>query len=294
MPTARVNGVELYYEVTGDGFPLVLSHEFGGSHQSWKAQVSFFSHRYRVITYNHRGFPPSEVPEDPTAYSQEALVEDLHQLLRHLGIRQAHIGGLSMGGNVALNFGLAHPEMARALVVASTGSGSTDRERFEAELEQMARRFETEGAEAVARGYTKGPSRVQLLRKDPRGWEEFYQVFINRSAAGSARILRGVIRRRATIFALQPRLQQLQVPALIMVGDEDDPCLEPAIFMKRNIPGAGLVVFPQSGHAINLEEPDLFHRAVLDFLTLVEAGKWAVRPREHVMATPFSAALKKE
>lgn len=277
MPTAKVNGVNLYYEVTGEGFPLVLSHEFGGGYRSWDAQVKFFSRRYRVITYNHRGFPPSEVPEDPAAYSQEELVEDLHQLLGHLDIQQAYIGGLSLGGNVALNFGIAHPEMASALVVAATGSGSTDRERFEAELEQVARRFQAQGVEAAARAYTKGPTRVQLLRKDPQGWQEFYDGFITHSATGSAHTLRGVILRRPTIFALQPKLQQLGVPTLIMTGDEDDPCVEPAIFMKRNIPGSGLVVFPQSGHAINLEEPELFNRAVLDFLTSVEAGQWAVR-----------------
>lgn len=277
MPTARVNGVKLYYEATGSGSPLVLSHEFGGDYQSWDPQVQFFSRRYQVITYNHRGFPPSEVPEDPAAYSQEALVEDLYQLLRHLGIQQAYIGGLSMGGSVALNFGIAHPEMARALIVAATGSGSTDRERFEAELEQLARRFETEGAEAVAQLHAHGPTRVQLLRKDPKGWQEFYQGLAAHSALGSAHTLRGVILKRPTIFALQPRLRQLRVPTLITVGDEDEPCLEPALFMKRNIPRSGLVVFPQSGHAINLEEPDLFNRVVLDFLTLVEAGKWAER-----------------
>lgn len=287
MPTAKVNGVNLYYEVTGEGFPLVLSHEFGGGYRSWDAQVKFFSSRYRVITYSHRGFPPSEVPEDPAAYSQEEMVEDLHQLLHHLGIQQAHIGGLSLGGNVTLNFGIAHPEMAMTLVVAGTGTGSTDRERFEVGLEQVAQRFQTQGVESVAQSYTKGPTRVQLLRKDPEGWQEFYQGFITHSATGSAHTMRGVILRRPTIFALQPKLQQLSVPTLIMVGDEDDPCVEPAIFMKQNIPASGLVVFPQSGHAINLEEPDLFNQVVLDFLTSVEAGKWAVRQPQQGRASAF-------
>ena len=293
MPTARVNGVNLYYEVTGEGFPLVLSHEFGGGYQSWDHQVKFFSDHYRVITYSHRGFPPSEVPEDPAAYSQEELVEDLRQLLYHLGIQQAHICGLSLGGNVALNFGIAHPEMARALVVAATGSGSTDRERFARELEQVAQRFQTQGVEAVAQFYTRGPARVQLLRKDPESWQEFYRGFITHSAIGSAHTLRGVILQRPTIFALQPKLQQLSVPTLIMTGDEDDPCVEPAIFMKRHIPGSGLVVFPQSGHAINLEEPDLFNSMVLDFLTLVEAGNWAVRQPQQSGASAFHTGDKR-
>ncbi len=130
MPIASVNGVELYYEDTGQGFPLVWSHEFGGDYRSWEPQVRYFARRYRVVTYNHRGYPPSGVPKEPDAYSQEHLVADLHQLLRHLGIRQAHVGGCSMGANIALNFGLVHPEMAKSLVIVGCGSGTVNREQF--------------------------------------------------------------------------------------------------------------------------------------------------------------------
>ncbi len=277
MPEALINGVKLYYEVTGQGFPLVWCHEFAGGHESWEPQVRFFSRRYQVITYNARGYPPSEVPSDPGAYSQEQSIADLHGLLRHLGIQQAYIGGLSMGGNVALNFGLTHPEMARALIVAATGSGSTNPEQFQQDGMEMARRLESDGMEAVAEVYAQGPTRVQLLRKDPRGWEEFKRGLVSHSGTGSAHVFRGVILRRRTIFALEESLQALDVPTLIMTGDEDEPCIEPAVFMKRHIPRSGLVVFPQSGHAINLEEPDLFNRAVLDFLTAVEADRWATR-----------------
>jgi pimeloyl-ACP methyl ester carboxylesterase len=80
---------------------------------------------------------------------------------------------------------------------------------------------------------------------------------------------------RPPIFVWQKEMEALQVPALVLTGDEDEPCIEPSLFMKRHIPHAGLAVFPQSGHAINLEEPDLFNRVCLDFLTAVEAGKWA-------------------
>ena len=80
--------------------------------------------------------------------------------------------------------------------------------------------------------------------------------------------------KRPTIFALEEKLLQLQVPTLVMIGDEDEPCVEPAVFMKRQIPNAGLAVFPQSGHTINLEEPDLFNRTVQEFLTAVETGTW--------------------
>ena len=278
MPKFSANGVNIYYEVTGEGYPLVWCHEFGGSYESWEAQVRFFSRRYQVITYDARGWPPSDVPSDPEAYSQDIVVNDLYLLLRHLGIDQAHVGGLSMGGSVTLNFGIAHPEMARSLVVASAGSGTTDRENFMAAAESICQRLRTEGMEEVANDYGYSGTRVQLLRKDPRGFEEFRRLLAAHSALGSELTFRGFVMKRPTIYALEDKLRQLQVPTLVIIGDEDEPCVEPAVFMKRNIPKSGLSVLPQSGHAINLEEPDLFNRTVLDFLTAVEAGRWAEKP----------------
>lgn len=277
MATAHVNGVNLYYQVTGDGFPLVFCHEFGGDCRSWEAQVRFFSRRYRVITYNNRGYPPSEVPTDLEAYSQEIVREDLYHLLRHLKVRKAHVIGLSMGGNLTLHFGFAHPEMCASLVVAGCGAGSTNRVQFKKDVKTVAGRLEKEGMRAVADFYSVGPTRVQFKRKDPRGWQEFKEQLAGHSAVGSALTFRGVQLRRPSVFELEPKLKQLQVPTLILIGDEDEPCIEPAIFMKRLIPRAGLITFAQSGHAINLEEPDLFNRVVLDFLTMIEAGKWAER-----------------
>ena len=277
MPEARISGVNLYYQVAGEGFPLVLCHEFGGDYKSWDPQVKFFSRRYQVITYNARGWPPSQVPSDPSAYSQEQSVADLYGLLGYLGVQHAYIGGLSMGGNVALNFGLTHPQMANALIVASTGTGSTAPELFRRELAELADRVEIEGIAPFGEEYAHGPSRVQHLRKDPMGWDEFKNGLLAHSSTGSAHTLRGTIARRPSILALGDKLRALEVPTLIMIGDEDESCIEPAVFMKRHIPRSGLVVFPQSGHAINLEEPDLFNRAVLDFLTTVEAGRWARR-----------------
>ena len=274
MPTAHVNGVDIYYEVTGKGFPLVWSHEFAGDFRSWEPQVRFFSRRYQTITYNARGYPPSEVPAEPEAYSQENAVEDLYQLLRHLGIEQAYVCGLSMGGNVALNFGITHPDMTRAIIAAATGTGTINREGFEQRMENLARKLETEGMKAAAEGYTKQPNRAQLPRKDQRSWQEFYSLLTTHSALGSALTAKGVQLKRPTIYDLESKLKELTVPTLIMTGDEDDGCIEPGLFMKRTIPRSGLVLFPQSGHPINLEEPALFNRMVLDFLTAVEAGAW--------------------
>lgn len=277
MPRAKVNGVNLYYEVTGDGFPLVLSHEFAGTYKSWEPQVRFFSRRYQVITYNHRGFPPSDVPEQASAYSQDILVEDLYQLLRYLGINEAYVGGCSMGGNIALNFGIAHPEMTRALILVATGAGTTGRDTFVPKLEGMAQQVEKVGWKVLAEQYANDPNRIQLKRKDPRGWREFADDLAAHSDKGSARLIREVIIKRPPISDLEAELKQLKIPTLIMVGDEDEMCIDPALIMKKHLPGAGLLVLPQSGHVINLEEPDIFNRALLDFLTAVESGKWVVR-----------------
>ena len=114
MPTARVNGVDLFWEETGRGAPLVWVHEFGGDLRSWEPQVRYFSRRYRVVTYNHRGYPPSTVPKTARDYSQDLLVEDLRQLLSHLDLGPVHLGGCSMGANIARDFALAHGERTRS------------------------------------------------------------------------------------------------------------------------------------------------------------------------------------
>ncbi|MBI4339319.1 MAG: alpha/beta hydrolase [Chloroflexi bacterium] len=277
MPKVSVNGVNIFYEVTGTGVPLVWSHELAGDHRSWDAQVNYFSRRYQVITYNDRGYPPSDVPVGDAHYSQEQSVDDLYKLLLYLGIGQAYVGGLSMGGGLALVFGLAHPEMCRALIIAGAGTGSTNPERFARETSEMAARLEREGTAKWAAEYAEGPTRVQFKRKDPRGWERFKESLAAHSAQGKAYTVRNVQGKRPSLFAWEERLRRLQTPTLIIVGDEDEPCLEPALFLKRTMPRCGLVVFPQTGHTVNLEEPALFNQVVSDFLTAVEAGKWAAR-----------------
>lgn len=278
MPTVQANGISIAYEEAGDGFPLILAHEFAGSMESWAAQVHFFARRYRVITYNARGYPPTEVPDDAAAYSQDQAVEDCLGLMDALRIEQAYVGGLSMGATTALHFGLRHPNRARALIVAAGGTGSTDPERFRAMWREMADRMERDGMPEALQDYANGPARVQLSRKDPTGYEEFQRLLFDHSARGSANTMRGVQAGRPPIYVWEGDLQRLQLPTLILCGDEDEPCIDPSIFMKRNIRYSGLAMFPQTGHAMNLEEPDLFNRTVLDFLTAVEAGKWAEKP----------------
>jgi pimeloyl-ACP methyl ester carboxylesterase len=278
MPTAATpDGVKLHYEEVGAGVPIVFVHEFADDLRGWAPQVKFFARRYRTIAFNARGYPPSDVPADPARYSQAQAAEDIKAVLDHLRIDRAHVVGLSMGGYATLHFGLLFPERARSLVVGGAGYGSgTERAKFHADTDYLVKQFDA-GMAAVAEFYSRGPTRVQFIAKDPVGWQEFHDRLAAGSALGHANTLRGVQRQRPSVFELEAKLERLTVPTLIMTGDEDEPCLEPAIFMKRKIRTSGLVVLPKSGHAINLEEPDLFNRAVLDFLTAVDAGRWLPR-----------------
>ena len=291
MPHAAAgDGVKLYYEEVGQGTPIVLVHEFADDLRGWAAQVKFFARRYRTIAFNARGYPPSDVPPDPERYSQAQAAEDIRTILDHLQLGQAHVIGLSMGGYATLHFGLTYPQRALSLTVGGVGYGSVsaDRAAFHRDTDHVVAQFEHGGMARVAEFYTRGPTRVQFIAKDPVGWREFYDRFAAGSALGHANTMRGVQRRRPSIFELETKLERLEVPTLIMTGDEDEPCLEPALFMKRKIRAAGLVVIPNSGHAINLEEPDLFNRAVLDFLTAVDAGRW---PRRDPASKTGSAIL---
>src|SRR5262249_21627562 len=129
MPKANIDSINLYYEETGQGAPIILIHEFAGELKSWAAQVRFFGRRYRTIAFNARGYPPSDVPEDPSAYSQRQAVEDIRGVLDYLKIEKAHIVGLSMGGYATLHFGILYPQRALSLVVAGAGYGSKPEER---------------------------------------------------------------------------------------------------------------------------------------------------------------------
>jgi pimeloyl-ACP methyl ester carboxylesterase len=281
----------------GSGLPLVFVHEFAGEAQSWHLQVRFFSRRYRCITFNARGYPPSDVPDDPTLYSQRQATDDIKAILDHLKIDKAHICGLSMGGYATLHFGLLYPERALSLTVAGCGYGSTpeSREGFKRDNALVAKRFEEEGMAKVADFYTRGPTRVQFMDKDPVGWQEFYRQFAASSAHGHALTMLGVQRSRPSVYELEAQMERLEVPTLILTGDEDEPCLEPNVFMKRKIPTAGLVVIPKAGHTINLEEPEAFNRALLDFLTAVDAGRWPKRnPASLATSAILPATEKKE
>jgi len=288
MPLVNADdGVKLYFEETGSGTPIVFVHEFAGDHRSWEPQLRYFARRYRCIAFNARGYPPSDVPEDGEKYSQDKARDDIRAVLDGLSIGRAHVVGLSMGGFATLHFGLQYPERALSLVVAGCGYGAQPgkREQFQHEVEQTARHIEAQGMTKAAESYALGPTRVQFQNKDPRGWGEFAGLLAEHSSTGSALTMLGVQRRRPSLYELVDRMQRLTVPTLVVTGDEDEPCLEPGLLMKRTIKTAGLVVIPNSGHTINLEEPAAFNRCCDDFFHHVETGRWPARDPRATTAT---------
>ena len=279
------DGVKLYYEETGSGTPVVFVHEFAGDLRSYEPQIRYFSRRYRCITYNARGYPPSDVPESFESYSQDRARDDIRAVLDGLKIAKAHIVGISMGGFAVLHFGFAYPERALSLVVAGCGYGAAPdkRQQFSDETARTSAQIAEKGMAEVAKTYGAGPTRVQYEVKDPRGYAEFMAQLSEHSTLGSANTMRGVQARRPGLWELVDQMKALDVPTLVATGDEDDPCLEPGLLMKRYIKSAALVVLPNTGHALNLEEPDLFNRLCDDFFHQVEAGRW---PRRHPRAVP--------
>src|SRR6202167_6132993 len=278
-PIVTDDGVTLHAEETGEGEPLLFNHEFAGDHRSWEPQVRFFSASFRCVTYAARGYPPSDVPTDPAAYSQTRAVADAVAVLDGLSIARAHVVGLSMGGFTALHLAMARAARVSSAVVAGVGYGAEpDRaDAFRAESMLTGAAFAAEGAAKVAERYALGPARVQFQNKNPRGWAEFATALAGHSSLGSALTMRGVQAARPSLYALTDELTGVRAPVLVLVGDEDEGCLEPALMLKRTIPACGLAVLPRTGHTANLEEPDVFNHAVDTFLTAQARGAWRER-----------------
>jgi proline iminopeptidase len=280
MPYATTpDNVKLYYEEAGTGTPILFVHEFASDWRGWEPQMREFAKRYRCVTYSARGYTPSDVPGDPNAYSYSHVMRDAVAVLDHLRIESAHLIGLSMGGYTSLQVALNHAHRVRSLVLAGTGSGSERwyTENFHKHSKATGDQFEREGSESIARTYGMSASRVPFLIKDPRGYAEFAARLAEHDAKGSAHTSRGFQGGRPSLYDFEAELRKLATPTLIVVGDEDDRCIEPALFLKETIPASGLVMMPKTGHAVNLEEPDLFNRVVGEFLARVEAGRWLPR-----------------
>jgi pimeloyl-ACP methyl ester carboxylesterase len=279
MRARTADDVELYYEEEGSGPPLLFIHEFAGDHRSWGPQKRRFAGSYRCITYAARGYPPSDVPTDPAAYTQARAVEDAISVLDAAAGEQAHVVGLSMGGFATLHLVLRHPDRVRSAVIAGVGYGSQPekREQFRKESYAIADSFESQGSARVAEGYAIGPARVQLQNKNPQAWLEFAGALAQHDPVGAALTMRGVQAGRPSLYELQEELRAISTPVLILAGDEDEASLEPSLMLKRMIPSSGLVILPRTGHTANLEDPDLFNDAVGRFLADVDKGDWRGR-----------------
>jgi pimeloyl-ACP methyl ester carboxylesterase len=214
-------------------------------------------------------------------------VSDAVSVLNAVDVESAHIVGLSMGGFCALHLTFAHPERVLSTVIGGVGYGSMPgtNEHFREECEAIANAFEEDGAANVARRYSVGPARVQFERKDQRGHAEFAAMLAEHSDVGSAGTMRGFQKERPSIYDFQVEMQAVDTPFLILVGDEDEGALEPSLMMKRQIPTSGLVVFPQTGHTINLEEPEAFNASVSNFIARAESGTWGRRDPRSLSAS---------
>ncbi|TGN78331.1 alpha/beta hydrolase [Bradyrhizobium yuanmingense] len=279
MPHATTrDGVRIYFEEAGQGTPILFLHEFAADYTNWEPQMRYFSRSHRCITYSARGYTPSDVP-DGEVYTYTHFYTDALAVLDHLGIERAHLVGLSMGAYSSLQIGLNAPQRALSMTLAGVGTGS-ELEKLDDWRKQCranAEQFETLGSVEVAKVTREAPSRIPFLVKDPRGHADFYAALARHDAKGSARTMRGFQGGRASIYTMTDAIAKVTTPALIICGDEDEPCVGPSLFLKKHLPAAGLVMFPKSGHVLNLEEPALFNESVERFVTLVEAGRWPVR-----------------
>jgi len=252
MPKVRVNDIELYYEVHGQGYPVVFLHGFSGTVNMWQPQVPVLSQECQFIIYDARGHGQSESPPSVDRYSADIVVEDLRQLLGALGIEKAVVGGLSMGGYQSLRFYLRHPEMVTALILMDTGPGYRNparREEWNRQLEGTANLLETRGIEAYVEAAPTYTSREILLKLSP---------------IGLANMARKVVAQHDPLVI--ENLGEIKVPTLVLVGENDTPFLQASEYMSKTIPGAQHVVIPEAGHAANQDNTEVFNRAVLDFL----------------------------
>lgn len=279
MPHATTrDNVRIYFEEAGQGTPMLFLHEFAADYTNWEPQMRYFSRGHRCITYSARGYTPSDVPASEV-YTYEHFYTDALAVLDHLEIERAHLVGLSMGAYSSLQIGLNAPQRAMSMTLAGVGSGSEieNLDNWRKQCRANAEQFETSGSAEVAKVTREAPSRIPFLVKDPRGHADFYAALARHDAKGSANTMRGFQGGRPSIYTMTDAIRGVATPALIICGDEDDPCVGASLFLKKHLPAAGLAMFPKSGHVLNLEEPALFNESVERFVTLVEAGRWPVR-----------------
>jgi pimeloyl-ACP methyl ester carboxylesterase len=243
------DGVNIHYEVAGDGPALILTHGYSSTSAMWAGQIEPLAKHFTVITWDMRGHGASDYPEDLAAYSEAATVADMAALLDALGAEDAVVGGLSLGGYMSLAFHATHPQRTRALLIIDTGPGYKNdqaREGWNANAIKRAERFEADGLPDPAK---LGPE-VRLAR--------------HRDATGLARAARGMLtQRNARVIESLP---SIAVPAVVIVGADDTPFLAASDYMAAKIPGTKKVVIANAGHSANIDQPEAFNAALLGFL----------------------------
>jgi pimeloyl-ACP methyl ester carboxylesterase len=284
MPTiTSTDGTRLYYEEAGRGTPVVFVHEFAGDYRTWEPQMRYFSATHRCVTFSARGYPPSDVPSDPAHYGQDIARADVVAIMDGLSIARAHVVGHSMGAYTALHVGIHHHERCISVTAAGCGWGSVAdpavREAMRKDAAATAAMFWEKGMAEAAKIYADGPTRQAHKHKDPYGYAEFVRRLAEHSAQGHALTMTMLQARRPTLWDLEADFARFAAPLLVIVGDEDDTCLEGSLFLKRAVPTAGLLVIPRSGHTITSEEPATVNAALGELFAAAEAGRWlAHRP----------------
>ncbi len=277
------DGIKLHCEEAGTGTAIVFVHEFAGDYRTWEPQMRYFSRSHRCITFSARGYPPSDVPEDPARYGQDIARGDVMAVMDALGVERAHVVGHSMGAYTALHLGIRHPQRCISVTAAGCGWGSladpAEREAMRKVAASTALMFTEKGMAEAAATYAESPGRLTHKYKDPRGFAEFARMLSEHSAHGHALTMSMLQARRPTLWDMEADLRRFSVPLLVMVGDEDDTCLDGSLFLKRTVPTAGLLVIPRSGHTITSEEPAAVNAALAELFSAAEAGRWlAHRP----------------
>lgn len=263
------DGTQLHVEIHGEatGAPLLFAHEFAATCRGFDGQVAAFSSRHRCVVFNARGYPPSDVPAEAAAYSEDRAAEDVADVLAALGDAPAHLVGVSMGAAAILQCALKHPQRVASLTLASIGSGSEKPpEEVRAGTEANARKAETEGTRALALQMADSPTRRRLREKQPELFRTWLEDFAGVPPAAAAFTMRGVQQRRPSLYTHAERLRALAVPMLVLAGAEDLSCVKAGEFLRDTAPRARLLVIEATGHAMQLEEPARFNAALADFL----------------------------
>lgn len=273
MPYARTSdGFKLYYEEHGtSGSPLVLAYGIGGNTEMWDVNVAALSARHRLILWEPRGHARSDSPEDPARVSFPRWALDLRDVLDHLRLRRAHVGGLSLGAGIATRFTLRFPGRVTSLLVTNSSSAAG----LPLSVDNLVMRAQSikitleQGLDAMAEyAMTANPNLVERLRIDPGAREEFYEEYRRLSPIGYANSLRALL----AMDHITDELPRIRVPVLLIGGDRD-PSLAPMKVMKRKIRGARLVVLSPASHFANRDQPEAWNRAALAFLAKVDGAR---------------------